>query len=376
MVRGLSVVCVLFVLCQSAFASEAPTTVVTRLKWMPNVASLAVNSIDYSTTFTKEPDFGKHHVIRETAQLGSARNERIAIAYDRDANLLYADMNYNGDLTDETTGVIRPEKKGGEYDVRETDLPLVLGLPPRKYNVHFWAYGEMEYVSFAVRSGWSGSVELGGQKYLLRVMDNGDGIFAVADRMQVIPSSLADEITTKSDYFGVSAQDQVFLKDHLYSFNFGFVPAGDVSDLETSIGEVAVECGKIDVKGDYIAAAILPQRPGRINTILEQPSGVVTVPVGKYDYSSVLLERAPGKLQAFSVSKTIRVTSGSVTTAAFGAPLRPSVEVDHLNGSLDLQYKLVSADNSAFTSRDQTSAPQFAIYKGGTKLLADSFSYG
>ena len=92
-------------------------------EWAESSGPLETYSLRFSPVikpFLKEPNFGRHRVVRGAFGCGSRTNEFIPFAWDQTANRLYLDLNGNQHLTDDTEATY-----AGEYDGQLQLFPRV-----------------------------------------------------------------------------------------------------------------------------------------------------------------------------------------------------------------------------------------------------------
>ena len=108
---------------------------------------------------------------------------------------------------------------------------------------------------------------------------------------------------------------------------------------------------------------------------MDEPKGVVEVPVGNYKQSSVWLRK--GEAEASSGARSISVSAGELAVLDAGGPLTNSVSVSSEGRRLALSYQLLGHGGVyRLTKRDTKHPPEFTVYQGDKKLAAGKFEFG
>jgi len=153
---------------------------------------------------------------------------------------------------------------------------------------------------------------------------------------------------------------------------------------ESAFGGEAVEApeddlilGQVKIEGLYIERLVL--RGGdRENKSFKPPGENISLAPGEYQLWEVCLE---GGYVCYAYGRgiyddLITVDKDKPAVLKIGAPLKQSLKVKRQGGILALSYELVGMGGESYTSRNRTSTPTFAIYKGEKEIASGSFKYG
>jgi len=181
---------------QSAAPGPAPDVTAhlqyREVNYSPLVWEIGVGS---DVRFLKEPSWANANIFRGVFQLGNLTNQFIPFAWETKAGVLHLDLNRNLDLTDDPAG--RFAGTGRDVHLFRS-LRLEFGAGESAYAVrvdaHLFMQNGKPRAFLYVRSLWEGSVELGGRRYYLAVIDRPDGRIGppesareIADRMLLRP---------------------------------------------------------------------------------------------------------------------------------------------------------------------------------------------
>jgi hypothetical protein len=152
----------------------------------------------------------------------------------------------------------------------------------------------------------------------------------------------------------------------------------------SAFGEEAVEAPEDDltlvqvkIEGQYIERLVLRGDDGE-NKSFEPPGENISVEPGEYRLWEVQLE---GGYVCYAYGRgvyddLITVDKDKPAVLKISAPLKQIVKVKRQGGVLVLSYELVGIGGETYTSRNRTSTPRFAIYKGEKEIASGSFEYG
>jgi hypothetical protein len=143
-----------------------------------------------------------------------------------------------------------------------------------------------------------------------------------------------------------------------------------------------VELGEMEVAGQFIQRLVMPGGPYLV--ILDHPAGRVKVPLGSYAHPEILLAQNGAQATCKSylyqspTGKWISVNSQRPALLAAGGPLTNSVIASRAGRDLRLSYQLVGVGGEMYqvVGPAAAQAPDFAVYKGNTKIASGKFEFG
>ncbi len=284
--------------------------------------------------FSREPMYSGPGVFRGQLKLGKDTNMFIPFAWDEHQQRLYLDLNRNGDLTDDPSGVFTAARR---------DLQLFRGIPlgfpsnqggyQVKVDAHVFGQGGSGgtvRVFLYVRSLWDGAVELNGKKWYVAVIDKPDGRIGpaladkeISDRMVLRPWAERDKpflwwhaalpymhdlshvklVTFPYRYAGnaevfdaFNLPANLFLEGQAYRLDYQVERPGDQAGLALSFQRFQTPLGKLHLGGGFIHRIVLDSGAlsDGFTAVVDDPASDVEVPVGIYPRQLVLLHREGG----------------------------------------------------------------------------------
>ncbi len=154
--------------------------------------------------------------------------------------------------------------------------------------------------------------------------------------------------------------------------------------VNSTLGEESVEAtegsstlGQVKIEGQYIERLVLRGDDGA-NQSFEPPGENISIAPGEYRLWEGCLE---GDYVCYAYGRgiyddLITVDTNKPAVLKIGAPLKQSVKVKRQGGTLVLSYELAGLGGETYTSRNRTSTPTFAVYKGDKEIASGSFEYG
>jgi hypothetical protein len=386
------------VLCNSLRAadpvlSSSPSSNVT-------VASLAYQETDYSVVnwgvsvtvqtapFKKEPPAAAGKTIRGVLNFGAGSSNAIPFLWQREAGKLYLDLNGNGDLTDDPSGVYAARVARPVSYQTFANVHLLLntasGRCPVLAEVTLYDFGVQPNCFLAVRSFWQGKVTLQGRDWQAGIIQNALNPSGSLENSQLLlrpwgkrnqPFNAGDGLLASVPFSG-----KVFLDGRAYQLEGNVRSQNGEATPSLQFTEQSVPLGEVNVTGQFISRLVLPGGPYLV--ILDRPAGVVKIPAGNYNQPDILLER--NGAQAFCSYRQFpsggRISVGAKTPAVLtvGGPLTNCVLANRHGLDLRLDYRLVGAGGQTYqlARQDRSKPPEFAIYKGEKKIASGAFEFG
>ena len=376
--------------------------------------------VERGAVFSREPMYSGPSVFRGQLKLGNDTNMFIPFAWDERQQRLYLDLNRNGDLTDDSSGVFTSPGK---------DLQLfrgiLLGFPSKqgpyqvKVDAHVFGQGGSGgtvRVFLYVRSLWDGAVELNGKKWYVAVIDKPDGRIGpalankeISDRMVLRPWAERDKpflwwhaalpymqdlshvklVTFPYRYAGnaevfdaFNLPANLFLEGQAYRLDYQAERAGTQAGLALSFQRFQAPLGKLHLGGGFIHRLVLDSGASSdgFTAVLNGPASDVEVPVGMYPRQLVLLHREGGTNFAVGLgTNQLAVTETKEASLDAGAPLQNRVEVARASGgTVSLQYRLANAGNIGFhlAIHSEKAPPQLTIRQVDAEVGRGRFEFG
>ncbi len=333
--------------------------------------------------FRKEPEYLGTDIVYGVIPLGLNRKTYICFAWDVDHATLYLDHNRNFDLTDEAPASINH----GSINPRAQHFDdVVLSLPHKNGTIDYHVSLQLKRPhktasGYAViNSGWETGIDIGGEKWVIAVCDNLNGIIDDGDICHIMPKRKLNH-RFKTRFIGVdrhSIPNSIFINDKNISIGFAFTVDGSgQTKLMLELEQFESPMGTLDIEGK-VDRMLLYTKDGKTTNlaILQNPSGETPVPAGKYHMQKYYM--GDGSLDA-TRTQQIEILPNETVPLKIGGPLNNSISVEKRGANLVLKYKLVGVDSTEFRHRYTTSwsgTPQFAIYKNDRKVATGTFRYG
>lgn len=377
MSRGL-----LFASKEDAYAFE--------LKWRPEGFNerLGVEA-DRTQPFDKEPDFGEHKILR--GQLGTwtlGTEKDVCFIWDVTAGKLYVDLNGDGDLTNDPNGVLKTDSDtGGRYQFHnfpEFSLSVESqeGVHHYRINATGQNYPSFHYVTFVVRSGYGGDVELYGQNWEFEIVDRLRTQVGPGDTLSARPKKEDGESTLQNYIAGLPASRRLFLDGRCYDMRFEFRKTeSQTPALWCTLTEKDVPLAKLRVEDQNVSQLVLGDDDMLIIPRLGDEE--MTVPVGDFSCQSLSLKVDEERTASPRVPRDIvvSISPDGENVLCAGGPLNQSVQIERVGKTLRFNYEIIGAggekyDIQQLTNYDYDKKPSVAIYKGNLQVGSGSFEYG
>jgi hypothetical protein len=352
-------------------------------------------SVSYQPqAFKKEPPVaGK--VLRGILKFSDDTTNDVAFLWQRDAGKLFLDFNRNEDFTDDPAGVFSTALTRPLNSQMFTDVPLTLttsaGRCTLPANLSFWDNGSHPTCAVDWRSLWQGKMTVAGDDWQVGIIPNiwsgPNGHRAISFEHQLLlrPWARRNEPVNLGgagmDIVSLSSISQkLFFAGRGWQLSAPAFAPGSEFKPALKFAEQAVTLGDLKITGKFIRR--LTMQGDDCLVVLDQPAETVKVPVGNYTSASVLLEQ--GGAQAFATDNRpqqgnhFTVTEKVPGTLSVGGPLTNSVAVTRHGQDLRMDYRLIGAAGQTYqlASQDRSHPPEFAIFKGDTKIASGSFEFG
>jgi len=363
--------------------------------------------------FAREPAFAGSQVFRGQFVLDKNTNQVMPFAWDSREGKLYLDLNHNGDLTDDTAGVLTASGR---------DVQLFSGIHLRfaseagPYDVlvdaHVFGQKQTARVFLYVRSLWEGAVELNGKKWYLAVIDRPDGrigpmaaLKEIGDRMILRPWAERGEpflwwhatlqyvhelshvklVDFPFRYAGnaevfdaFNAPASLFVQGQAYRLEYQVERSGN---LAVAFRAFRPPVAKLHLGGESIRRVVLDGGAAGFTVVLHSPNAEVEVPAGTYPRQIMLLQH-PGSTN-FAVglgTNSLAVAQDNSATLNAGGPVENAVGVspEPSRGTVSLNYQLTNAAGISFrlAFQDEEAPPRLEIRQGDSLVAQGRFRFG
>jgi hypothetical protein len=335
--------------------------------------------------FLKEPDFGRHRVVRGAFGCGARTNEFIPFAWDQTANRLYLDLNGDRDLTDDSEATYAGEYEGQLQLFPRVKLNFNTPSGRHRYLVDLRLGGlttAQLYGTYVLRCFWQGRVELGGRPYQIGLVENPDAK-TVADQARYLLFRASDARTepirlNPGTPHTIHWPRMVHLAGQSFSLSSQYTNQGVSPCYLLELTPARPQLGELRLSGQNLYRLIL-QQPGGYTAILDTPGSAKKIPAGTYQTAEVWLRY--GAAEAF-YDGLLPLTVGADASVSLpiGGPLTNLVVAERSGDNLVLRYQLVGAGRHPLTYRmsteDRTNPPGWTILSGGRQIASGKFAYG
>ena len=347
--------------------------------------SLTVQTIP----FKKEPAAVSGKIVRGVLNFGDDASQAIPFLWQRDAQKLYLDLNRNQDLTGDPSGVfVARSSETAYYFQRFTNVRLPFDTAAGKCRVladiNFWEYNSRVNCFVMARSFWQGKLTLQGRDWqagiVQNVVDQPDSF--KEGHLLLRPWEKRNQPFNTDDGLlaSVPFSRNLFVDGHAYQLDCIAGSQNGEPRPVLQFTEQSVPLGALKITGQFIHRLVLTG--GSYLVILDEPAGVVKIPVGGYIQPDIQLEQngfeAFSKASQQQVGRRITVDDKTTAVLQVGGPLTNSVIASRHGKDLRLDYRLggVGGETYQTTRLDRSRPPEFAVYKDAKKIASGTFEYG
>jgi len=320
------------------------------------------------------PELEGRHVRRGVIRTESGR--LVDLAWDRQGEVLFVDSDDDGELADEQPktawwtmaertsfrGLRLEHPEGPEHGVWSLSASLALDDAAPGTN------------RATVRSGWTGEIELGGERYRLAVFDDLDGVFTPgAARFALCRVGDEDPPLPLEE---IALPARLLLGGKLYELSLTLeasaVEGGEVLARFTEVGAPRVAC---ELPGTHVDELVLePRGSGSTAAYFSRPAGTLSLVEGAY---TARLRVDGGALGQLHSTTELTVTPEGASVLRAMAPLDNSIECRRASGStLGLRYRLLGTGGEEYPLEDMRVSPSFVVRAGDRRVAAETFEYG
>jgi hypothetical protein len=365
-----------------AAAAELAQTVPLKLQ----VASNAFNDIilyegQGARAFapTKSP-ISKNTLFCRTLQLGK---RMVNVGVDKPSGglsranptcVLYVDVNQNGNLTDDPTGVYRVTSQ--EEWPTFTNVTLPFSSP----TTNGWLIADLVFQPYNIKlcpkSYYSAEVSLGGRDYEVGLL-----IEPAQWKAETITRLLLRPWQERNRPF-VSGMEipeafplpsRLFLNQQLYAIST-VSENGKLALQWTPLPSLPT--GDLQLTGTGAYRLVLLGMDATV--VLDTPGATAKVPTGHYTQKTVWLRSETNAAVNSVRPGAFEILSQRPYSIPAGGPLTNLVVLGRRGNTLTLSYQLAGAKGEAFTlyPQDRAKPPQFKILRRQQQVMAGKFEYG
>lgn len=226
---------------------------------------------------------------------------------------------------------------------------------------------------FEVESGWTGQLNLKGESWTLRIVDNLDGRI---DDLDLLSLSTRGGTPEAVFFHDCPVPRTLCFAGRTFHLDFAFRSMPPEIVLEATLTEMRPALGQLDVQAD--GCSQLRLRDDRQMVLLSRPAGTISLPVGNYRVDNCFLSSGSRERPApkfVSYERGVSILPGQTTLLRLGAPLTNSVEVSREKNLLRLKHQLTGIGGERYECT-LGRAPSYAVYKGPLKIAAGAFPFG
>ena len=337
-----------------------------------------------SGPFRKEPELSQDHVFRCVLQIGKDTNNAFALIWDQPKRKLYVDLTRNLDLTDDPGGVFSSTNKGFSQRFADITLPLKTAMDyhPVTLDLRLSADGTGSWVRSQLIAStlWQAKVTLGDEVWQVAVADRflSSEVPAAAKFLLLRPWA----VRTNQVWFDAPAcglvpfPERLFWLGRAFKLEQRFETGGQTPVCKLELTPQQPPLTELELSGEFLSYAVLRDTNGYAVVLLGAP-GTIKLPQGVYTVAAVWLKK--GVTEALRDGNPPAVVKATNTTRlVLGGPLTNWVTLERQGRKLAMNYQLKGADGESYrlARQDREKPPEFTVYRGGKKVLADKFQFG
>ena len=132
--------------------------------------------------------------------------------------------------------------------------------------------------------------------------------------------------------------------------------------------------GELKIEGSHIEKLVLKRKNGQ-NEIINEPNGIIKLPVGEYSLFESHLKGGYIRL-ATSINEWIEVSEDKPAVLKVGTPLEQVLELRRQGRGMVFNYKLRGLGGESYIDNKREKPPSLTIYKGDKVIFSDNFRFG
>ena len=287
-------------------------------------------------------------------------------------NVLYLNTEHRPDFVDGKLAAYRSFYRG---HVIFTNLQLssVRGDLTIPYTVDLYTYEHACAGWLEVNSGWTGDLEVNGQKWRLGLVDNLDGQL---DNEDILYLRRVDRQEAQRIQFKPPPKT-LFLDGKTFDLAFVFRSGPTRAVIEASLTERQPVLGQLKLQAR--GCRYLCLRSGDLAVVLDASKGTLPLPAGTYQIADCLLEQEPDQSMPATLVRCdtkVSVEPGQTASLAVGLPLKNSLAVTRDRNLLRLTYQLLGAAGEQYEYYNWRDRPTFSVFKGPIRIGTGALPYG
>jgi hypothetical protein len=344
-----------------------------------------------SVAFTREPSVEEEGEVRRgRIQLHSQPGGSIAFLWDWKRGRLYLDLNRNEDLTDDPEGAFTSLSQPSFDRHQQTftgirlNIPIESGSCPMLLDLTLSAFMQL-HARAGVRSFFSGKATLGERDWEVGVVFGPDGRRgSLGGTSMLLRPWDQREQDFKTDSGSTDAfpfPSNLFFQGEAYrilrAFDFGHSPPSG----RLTFASTTVSTGSLEFRGAFVPRLILLEGPW--TTVIDDPSGLVSVPTGIYEVYRLQVRQGtavarPNWLGDRGVLQRVVIEPEGVAQLTAGGPLTNMVSVKRRSQHVVFDHWLAGADGSRYQmlSPSRGEPPRFTVFQGDKAIASGNFEFG
>lgn len=132
--------------------------------------------------------------------------------------------------------------------------------------------------------------------------------------------------------------------------------------------------GELKIEGSHVEKLVLRRKNGP-NEIIDEPNGIIKIPVGEYSLFESHLKGGYIRLGT-SINEWIEVSEDKQAVLKVGAPLVQELELRRQGEGIEFNYKLLGLGGESYVSNQRDKPPSLTVYKGDKVIVSDNFRFG
>lgn len=337
--------------------------------------------------FAKEPSLPKS-LRRGKLNLPGFKETSMGFIWTPDK--LYLDLNSNGDLTDDPSGVYTNRSGStswsgnyhyGYFDKVKLNFSFEQGEAPWVAGLNFSDYGQRggPNVFASTYCYWSGTGTVNGTKVELGWIPlDRKGVLGTTQDYMLLRDAAGPQnsfSTSDGSLRTFNFPKKLFFNGALYNVGINSEKQGQNLKFTLGLSEEKIALGELKVAGKFVQRLLLADGP--CVAVVDAPKELVRVPLGHYAMATVQVGTGSKFVYPKQpLRRSIDISAAGAAELIAGGPLTNSISITRNDSILQLSYELVGAGGIQYNEWDRQTPPRFLVYKNGTQIDAGNFEYG